>query len=249
MQTFFSRNGFYSSIQHRFHQKKKERNNVEDIYDGLLYKKLSSEGILSSPDNVSFPMNTDGVPVLETCLNSIWALYLIINELPYGTRMANELGSGLGKRNQPCGLSSNLTHFPSLVLKMVLTWNRLREENFIVKEFCSPAHVIFQRAAYFAVVSNTMARMAAGNVYSLDKVCELAFAGTAGHFSTTMIIPRGRYELQKALEKMALEELHFRNRVFHGILILPTILPTSEIKRLPCSIADDLKYWKASVLH
>ena len=88
--TFFSRNGFYTSIQHRFQRKKKERNNVEDIYDGLLYKKLSSEGILSSPENVSFLMNTDGVPVFKSSKVSIWPLYLIINELPYGMRMANE---------------------------------------------------------------------------------------------------------------------------------------------------------------
>jgi len=88
--TFFSRRGFYSSIQHRFHRQKKRENNVEDIYDGLLYKKLSNEGILSSPDNVSFLMNTDGVPVFKSSKVSIWPLYLVINELPYSRRMAKE---------------------------------------------------------------------------------------------------------------------------------------------------------------
>ena len=43
--TFFSRGEFYSSLQHRFHREKKNRNNVEDIYDGVLYKNLWKKGI------------------------------------------------------------------------------------------------------------------------------------------------------------------------------------------------------------
>ena len=40
----------------------------------------------SSPDNISFLINTDGVPVFKSSKVSIWPLYLIINELPYGKR-------------------------------------------------------------------------------------------------------------------------------------------------------------------
>ena len=88
--TFFSRGEFYSSLRHHVHREKKNRNNVEDIYDDVLYKNLWKKGILSSPDNISFLMNTDGVPVFKSSKVSIWPLYLIINELSYGKRMAAE---------------------------------------------------------------------------------------------------------------------------------------------------------------
>jgi len=35
-------------------------------------------------------MNTDGVPVFKSSKVSIWPLYLVIKELPYGKRMAKE---------------------------------------------------------------------------------------------------------------------------------------------------------------
>ena len=58
---FFKRPSFYTSLQHRFNRKKKEPSNIEDIYDGKLYKDLVTKGILTSGDNVSFLFNTDGV--------------------------------------------------------------------------------------------------------------------------------------------------------------------------------------------
>ena len=88
---FFSRNGFYSDIQYRFQRTKKHPENVEEIYDGALYKKLSGKGeLLSCPDNVSFLMNTDDVSVFKSSKVSIWPLYLVINELNYSKRMAYE---------------------------------------------------------------------------------------------------------------------------------------------------------------
>ena len=88
---FFSRNGFYSDLQYRFHRIKKHPENVEEIYDGKLCKKLSRKGgLLSCPDNVSFLMNTDDFPVLKSSKVSIWPLYLVINELDYSKRMAYE---------------------------------------------------------------------------------------------------------------------------------------------------------------
>jgi len=41
---FFSRNGFYSHMQYRFHRTKKHPENVEEIYDGALYKQFSGKG-------------------------------------------------------------------------------------------------------------------------------------------------------------------------------------------------------------
>ena len=90
LQTMFSRSGFYNDLQHRFKRKKQAQENIEDIYDGRLYRSLVSKGILSSENNISFIFNTDGVPVFKSSKVSIWPLYLIINELPYKKRFARE---------------------------------------------------------------------------------------------------------------------------------------------------------------
>ena len=54
LKTFFKRPMFYEELQYRFKRKKNVRDNVEDIYDGKLYKELSAKGVLSSGDNISF---------------------------------------------------------------------------------------------------------------------------------------------------------------------------------------------------
>lgn len=59
-----------------FKKEKKNTNNVEDIYDGNLYTKLSNEGIVSFPDNISFVMNTDDVTVFKSSKMSIWPIYI-----------------------------------------------------------------------------------------------------------------------------------------------------------------------------
>ena len=97
IQTLFSRDGFFDDLQHRFHRKKKNINNLEDVYDGRIYRRLVKDGILQSGNNFSFVFNTDGVPIFKSSKVSIWPIYLVINELPYKKRMATEnmLLSGL----------------------------------------------------------------------------------------------------------------------------------------------------------
>ena len=90
LRTFFTRNSFYDDIQHRFTRKKRSDDLITDVYDGLLYRELCDKGILSDKDNISFIMNTDGVPVFKSSKVSIWPVYMIINELPYSKRMAKE---------------------------------------------------------------------------------------------------------------------------------------------------------------
>lgn len=90
LRTFFTRPTFYEDLQYRFKRKKKVEDNIEDIYDGNLYKDPSGKGILNAADNISFLMNTDGVPVFKSSKVSIWPLYYIINELEYGKRMSRE---------------------------------------------------------------------------------------------------------------------------------------------------------------
>lgn len=90
LRTFFTRPTFYEDLQYRFKRKKKVKDNIEDIYDGNLYKDLSGKGILNAADNISFLMNTDGVPVFKSSKVSVGPLYYIINELEYGKRMSRE---------------------------------------------------------------------------------------------------------------------------------------------------------------
>lgn len=90
LRTFFTRLTLYEDLQYRFKRKKKVEDNIEDIYDGNLYKDLSGKGILNAADNISFLMNTDGVPVFKSSKVSVGPLYYIINELEYGKRMSRE---------------------------------------------------------------------------------------------------------------------------------------------------------------
>ena len=87
LQTLFNRPNFYENSGHRFHREKKTNRNLEDIYDGTVYRELSEQdGILSSPNNISFTWNTDGVPLYKSSGFQVWPLYLSINELPYTER-------------------------------------------------------------------------------------------------------------------------------------------------------------------
>lgn len=52
---FFKRPGFYDNLQFRFNHQKKYSDNIEDIYDGCIYKKhFENYGFLSNTDNISF---------------------------------------------------------------------------------------------------------------------------------------------------------------------------------------------------
>ena len=315
MQTFFSRNGFYSSIQHRFHRKKKERSNVEDIYDGLLYKKLSSEGILSSPDNVSFIMKTDGVPVFKSSKVSIWPLYLVINELPYGTRMANEnmifAGLWFGEK-KPAMWTFLKPHTLSFAcLENGVDMESPERGKFYCKGIllsCScdlPARCL---------LCNSMQYNGENGCWKCLQPRQTVRTGVRGHsraFLYNNDNPKGRLRTSESVREdgiraaalqqqgvsryivngvkgpswlstlqhfdlvsgMAIDYMHgvllgvqkllltlwfgsnFSNRHFSISSKVDTIdfrlsqiLPTSEIKRLPRSIADHLKYWKASEL-
>ena len=55
-------------------------NSNEDIYDGTIYQKLITNGLLSNPNNISFTWNTDGVLTFKSSQYALWPLYFIINE-------------------------------------------------------------------------------------------------------------------------------------------------------------------------
>ena len=86
----FSRDGFYEKLQYRFTRQKSSNANIEDIYDGRIYKKMFDDGLLSNPNNISFTWNTDGIPVFKSSKCSLWPIYLSINELHVKQRMRRE---------------------------------------------------------------------------------------------------------------------------------------------------------------
>lgn len=315
LQTFFKRPSFYSDIQYRFNRKKLNRDNIEDIYDGKLYKESFEKGILSSSDNISFLLNTDGVPVFKSSKVSIWPLYLVINELPYQKRMAKEnmifAGLWFGEK-KPAMFTFLKPHL--LALKTL--------ESGV--EFDSPERGTFKcKAILLATTSDLPARCLLCNSMQYNGECGCwkclqpgkTFATSArGH---TWIYPYQEndpsgpirtLENVKKDAKRALDQLkegvkrYMVNGVkgpswlsildnfdivrgtaidyMHGVLLgvqkhlltmwfspslsgqkfnisklvgkvdkrLEDIKPTTNIKRLPRSISEHLKYWKASEL-
>lgn len=88
---FFARPGFLQLLEHRFTRVKKDPDNIEDIYDGELYKQhMGINGILSDVKNISLMWNTDGIPVFKSSKFALWLLYLVINELPYKERISKD---------------------------------------------------------------------------------------------------------------------------------------------------------------
>ena len=67
----------------------KEDGVYTDIRDRCVYQQLVADGFLSNPRNISFQLNTDGVPVFKSSGCAFWLLLLIINELPPKLRFMN----------------------------------------------------------------------------------------------------------------------------------------------------------------
>ncbi|MES9883288.1 MAG: DUF1258 domain-containing protein, partial [Sedimenticola sp.] len=89
LENLFSRSEFRDGLMHRHERTKRQSDNIEDVYDSEMYKTLSSPGgPLSKPfeNNISFTLNTDGVPIFKSSTFSIWPIFLMVNELPYKMR-------------------------------------------------------------------------------------------------------------------------------------------------------------------
>ena len=76
IQALFKRKNFIDKLSYKSTRVKKDLNNLEDIYDGEIYKELSSDnGILSSITNLSFTWYTDGLPIFKSSKFSIWPFF------------------------------------------------------------------------------------------------------------------------------------------------------------------------------
>ena len=85
LKAMFSQKGFYNDLLHRFSRKKKNNDNIEDIYDGSNYQQHMKDGkFLSRKENISFTWNTDGISVFKSSNYSIWPIYLNLHWINVG---------------------------------------------------------------------------------------------------------------------------------------------------------------------
>jgi len=82
----FLRPGFYEELLFRFQRVKKNEANLENIYDGQVYKDQLQNGFLNNQNQISFMWYSDGISIYKSSLFSIWPIYLVINELNYKLR-------------------------------------------------------------------------------------------------------------------------------------------------------------------
>jgi len=66
IQNLFAKSDFNENLRHRFRRTKTNENHFEDIYDGSEYKKHCNPGILDFQQNISLLWNPDGVPVFKS---------------------------------------------------------------------------------------------------------------------------------------------------------------------------------------
>lgn len=83
----------WEHLDYRINRKKVKEENIEDIYDGDVYKKIFNKSgfFCETKQNhkekhISFQLNTDGVSLFKSSNVEIWPLYLTINELPPSMR-------------------------------------------------------------------------------------------------------------------------------------------------------------------
>ena len=80
------------SLDYQLFRKKKGATNIEDVYDGNVYKNVFNEAgqfynsITSNEKHISFQLNTDGVSLLKSTKFDIWVLHLTVSELPPSLR-------------------------------------------------------------------------------------------------------------------------------------------------------------------
>jgi len=83
-------------MTYRFQRRKEHEDNLEDVYDGEMYKRFSAPGgILAEGNNFSFTMNTDGMNLGCSSTRSAWPIFLYINELAPHNRKKHIVFAGI----------------------------------------------------------------------------------------------------------------------------------------------------------
>ncbi|KAK3910426.1 Alpha/beta hydrolase domain-containing protein 17C [Frankliniella fusca] len=92
LQRMYSQEEFYKNLSYKNNRKKQNESNIEDIYDGQVYKELEQSGFFLNPDSLNFFMmlNADGVPVFKSSKKSLWPFFFSVLELPPNLRVKKE---------------------------------------------------------------------------------------------------------------------------------------------------------------
>ncbi|KAK3910112.1 ABC transporter G family member 38, partial [Frankliniella fusca] len=85
----YQRPDFVKAIQHKSNRTKINVNNIEDIYDGCIYKE-AQRTVLTDPYNIFLMWYTDGIQLYESSTYSLWPFYFVVNELPLHLRFRPE---------------------------------------------------------------------------------------------------------------------------------------------------------------
>lgn len=89
LQKLYKREGFKEKLNYKYSRKKTNAANIEDIYDGSVYKDAEKE-FLRNPNNISLTWYTDGISIFECSTYSVWPCIYIVNELPAEDRYKAE---------------------------------------------------------------------------------------------------------------------------------------------------------------
>ena len=82
-------------LQYRIDREKKKKENIEDVFDGKLYRKHfnergffrgTSDHHMQDELHISLQVNTDGVAIFRSSKFSLWPIYFTVNELPPDAR-------------------------------------------------------------------------------------------------------------------------------------------------------------------
>lgn len=88
-------------LKYRSNRQKKHNDNIEDIFDGDLYKRLSQpNNILFDDNNFSYIFNTDGFQASDLSFVSVWPVFLKIYELSPSIRDDHIILAGLWVNEQ-----------------------------------------------------------------------------------------------------------------------------------------------------
>lgn len=91
VKSLFAKKGFEEKLKFRFTRQKKGCDNIEEIYDGEVYRSFTAcNGPLSDSRNISLMWNTDGIPIFKSSKFSVWPFYCVINELSFAERTKRE---------------------------------------------------------------------------------------------------------------------------------------------------------------
>ena len=79
---------FWKLIQQRLATPRDSSSLLQDLYDGSEYRRHKE--FLSSTNNISFMLNTDGAQLFSSSTISLWPIWLVINELPPQVRFSKK---------------------------------------------------------------------------------------------------------------------------------------------------------------